>query len=129
MGMAWYKFYSYIFLPLGILGYILGLNDVSFHFFYFYLGATPYPSYVPRYIFVIIAAGTIVLNLILIFGLHYKKLWAWYLNIFSLALFIIAASIHNFANIQTFVCGVLLNGALWFIPNYSYFKRRKIMFT
>jgi len=127
MGMAWYKFYIYIYLPLGILGFILGLKKVSFHFFAFYFKALTYPS-IPKYIFVSIALITIILNFILIFGLHFKKLWAWNLNLFSLVLFTVTGNLYVSSNVPTYICSILLNVGLWFIPNYTYFKRRKVLF-
>jgi hypothetical protein len=129
MGMAWYKFYNYIYLPLGIIGYILGLKNVSFHFYAFYFRSISYPPFVPGYIFVSIAIIEIIVNSILIYGLHSKKLWAWNLNLFSLVLSIVVGNLYAFSNIQIYLCTILLYVGLWFIPNYSYFKRRKILFN
>jgi hypothetical protein len=128
MGMAWYKFYNYFFLPFGILGYIVGLSNISIEFYPFYLKSAPYPTAIPQYIFVVIAVASMIIDFALIFGLHFKKLWAWYLNFFSLALFTVANSLHGFASIPIFICTLLLSFALWFVPNYTYFKRRKLIF-
>jgi hypothetical protein len=129
MGMAWYKFYIYIYLPLGIIGFILGLKNISFNFYSFYFKAVSYPPAIPGFLFVSVAVITIILNIILIFGLHFKKLWAWNLNLFSLALFTVVGNLYTFKNLHTYLCGVLIYVALWLIPNYTYFKRRKVMFN
>jgi hypothetical protein len=128
MGMVWYKFYTYIFLPLGILGHILRFKNVSFHFYFLQFRSLQYPSGIPRYIFVIIALIIITINFILIFGLHFKKIWAWNLNMISLVLFILVENLQVLSNLPIYFCMILLYVGLWFIPNYSYFKRRKVLF-
>lgn len=129
MGMAWYKLYTYIYLPIGIIGYILRLSNISFHLYFFYLIPLSYPSVIPRHLFVLFIVITLILKFILIFGLHFKMMWAWKLNLLSLALSAILISTHDFKDIQAYLCIVLINIALWFIPNYSYFKRRKFLFS
>jgi hypothetical protein len=128
MGMAWYKFYVYAYLPLGVIGYVLALTNTSFDFSNFHIRAMSYPPEIPVLIFFVVAVITIALNFILIFGLHFKKLWAWYLNLFSLAMFPIVYGLYYFTNLPTYLCSVLLSAALWFIPNFAYFERRKNMF-
>lgn len=129
MGMAWFKFYTYIILPLGIMSFIIRLLNISFSFRSFFITVTPYSAAIPKFIFTIIAVITIILNIILIIGLHFKKLWAWILNIFGLAFFVVTTNLYTYTNIQMYICGVLLVTALWFIPNSSYFIRRRVMFS
>ncbi len=128
MGMAWFKFYTYIVLPLGIMSYIARLMNISFSFHSFYFNITPYPDAIPEFVFTMIGVLTIIPGIILVIGLHFKKLWAWKFNIFSLAWFTATTNLYIYTNIQMYVCGILLATALWLIPNYFYFLRRRTMF-
>lgn len=63
MRMAWYKVYTYIILPLGIMSFIIGLTNLSFSFHSFFIKVNPYPAAIPEFIFTTIAVSTIILNL------------------------------------------------------------------
>ncbi len=67
-----------------------------------------------------------VFILVVAFGLYKRKLWAWKL------LWLILVSdflvCWQYRGVE-FISSLIIVGFLWFVPNLSYFKRRKILFS
>ena len=67
--------------------------------------------------------------LILVFyGLHKRFLWGWKLNWGLILIEIFTLSNNGFTTFKEFLIRVLIFTILWGVPNYIYFKKRKILF-
>ena len=117
--MQWFKFYTYVRIPLGIL-YVLFVAPFQI------AQAT---SRTVAAVIVAIAAVDVVLLLFLFFGLHRRRLWGWRLNWFVLALETLLFPLLGVRDVTSMITMFLVALALWFWPNATYFRERKDAFT
>jgi hypothetical protein len=105
LGIKWLKFWNYISLPIGSYFTIFWISKV--------------PDYAE------ILGALSALQFILIYGLHYRYLWAWKWN-----WFIIITNLFLFSTGQTeeIIFRFLIGTIFWLVPNYIYWKKRKILF-
>ena len=119
LGTAWFKFWNYFFLPLGVLiGFTIAFISASRN--------TDLSIYSSFY--------TIML-LMLIYGLHKREDWAWYLNWFQ----IVSGPIMGLVNIiffvpksdnnSTLLVELVFMFSLWLWANYVYWTKRKTLFS
>jgi hypothetical protein len=112
--IRWLAFWNYIWLPLGGIIYALSL--------------TPYP------VFGLTGAA---LNFSAAYGLHRRKLWAWWLNWVMVGLAPIGGFLGVLARAQTegwesvgaWLVGAAAVGLIWLWANVIYWKKRKPLFS
>ena len=118
LGTKWLKFWNYFSLPAGgILGLLMVLSLPVFGI-----------------IFVPIA----ILQLVVAYGLHYRRLWAWRWNWVLIVITYIGMAIPKptlgvYGNgvywVSQFVSVTVLGGLIWMWPNYVYWKKRRALFS
>lgn len=69
-----------------------------------------------------------ILTCLLIFGLHKRYLWAWYANWIFICSETLLAPLPYAKETTIYLSMVILWGILFFLPNFIYFKKRKILF-
>lgn len=111
--LKWFKFYTYVLIPLWILEelfVIIGSGDETFH-----------PAGLLR----------IVLFAILLIGLLRRMSWAWGLNILVLCLMVwgTAEPFRVAFGFSAFLIAAAVSAIIWFLPNFIYFKKRRHLFT
>lgn len=110
--MAWYYFYTYIRLPLGIL---VGLGIAL---------QTKIIEYV------LITFVFAIFQLIVVVGLSRLKLWGWNLNMILLISECFFYSISRAeGDLYLGIVLFILMALLWFLPNFIYFKKRIKLFS
>jgi hypothetical protein len=116
LGTKWLRFWNYFSLPIGgILGLLISFG----------LG-------VPG-----IAVMTVlisVLQFMVAYGLHLRRLWAWKANWAIIMLTWLGSAFPKLFGssadfLVTFVILFLLMGLIWMWPNYVYWKKRKVLFS
>lgn len=113
LGTKWLNFWTYAFLPIGALSWIL---------LYFLLETSHY--------FLLYAT---FLYLWLAYGLHKRRLWAWQWNWVVVVLsWITGAMPVEFGSAPDFVgksiTRFVVFGLVWMWPNYVYWKKRRGLF-
>jgi len=122
LSMQWFKFYTYVRIPLGIL-YVLFVTPPLV------AQALSRPAAVA---IVAITTVYVALLLFLFLGLHRRRLWGWRLNWFVLAietLLLLLLSVQAAADLTSVITMFLVGLALWFWPNAAYFRERRDVFT
>ena len=113
-GTKWLKFWNYFSLPVGgILGLLISLGDPALW---------------------IILVPISILQFIVAYGLHYRRLWAWQWNWVLVVITYITMSIPRvYSNggdfIIQFVIQAVIGGLIWMWPNYVYWKKRRDLFS
>jgi hypothetical protein len=118
----WLNFWTYVHLPLGV---VIGV-----------------PLALSRARSALDLLGTIIFEIPIIwlatatvFGLHKRKLSAWQLNWLCLLADVIGFSFARVGKVAgtektaTFVSALLMYSLIWGIPNYIYFKKRRVLFS
>lgn len=114
VGTKWLKFWTYFSLPLGgVLGILISHSTPQ-------VGSVILPMS--------------VFQLILAYGLHKRKYWAWQWNwVAILYAWIGGATPRTFGSSADywvkFMIVVLAFGLIWMWPNYIYWKRRRALFS
>lgn len=119
----WLSFYTFVYLPFGFLtsfvlilaeydklverGYVVTFNP---------LGLVP-----------IITEG--IFRCFIIYGLHKRRLWAWICNWFLLCSTVLINPIFYARDIGPYLVAVVLLGIVFFLPNFFYFKKRRVLFS
>ena len=111
--LTWFYFYTYVHLPISLLivGAGTGLSMSSGN-------TTAVMAQTLRF----------VLIMAVLIGLHKRTSWGWSLNIAYLAL-AIARGVYSAESKYTALLSILGYGALYFLPNYIYFKKRIHLFS
>ena len=122
--MNWYKFFTYFRLPIGI-----ALGTFSLLFGYNY----------SLFLYNKIAFGIYLINLALfiiccvtLYMLHIKNKNAMFAVSLQLIVECISISLNSIQyshNIFSIIISFIFIIAIWFVPNYIYFKKRKQIFT
>lgn len=118
LGTKWLKFWSYCSLPVGgVLGLLMSLGVPA-------LG--------------IIMIPMAILQFVVAYGLHYRKLWAWQWNwvlvIITFLSMLIPAPIPGSHGggadlVIQFMIKLILASLIWMWPNHVYWKKRRALFT
>jgi len=114
LGTKWLKFWNYFSLPVG------GVLCI------FLVFAFPMPAY-----------GFLVLSFwhfYLAYGLHRRRFWAWQWNWVMIVATWIGGSIpYQFGSMLDFAAkfaiAFLLFAAIWMLPNYVYWMKRRVLFS
>jgi hypothetical protein len=78
-------------------------------------------------LFIPIIIGDILICF-LIYGLHKRYLWAWTANWILLGAVVLLAPLSSAKETGVYLVAVILIGILFFIPNYIYFRKRRVLF-
>ncbi|MBM3273182.1 zinc ribbon domain-containing protein [Candidatus Kaiserbacteria bacterium] len=118
LGTKWLKFWNYFSLPVGgVFGLLMSLGLPA-------LG--------------IIMVPLAILQFVVAYGLHHRKLWAWQWNWALVAITYISMLIptptpgsHGGTAdlVVQFVIKLILGSLIWMWPNYVYWKKRKGLFS
>lgn len=118
IGTKWLSFWSYFSLPVGgVLGLLMSLGLPA-------LG--------------IIMVPLAILQFVVAYGLHHRKLWAWQWNWALVAITYISMPIptptpgsHGGTAdlLVQFVIKLIMASLIWMWPNYVYWKKRKGLFS
>lgn len=118
LGTKWLKFWNYFSLPVGgVLGLLMSLGFPA-------LG--------------IIMVPISILQFVVAYGLHQKKLWAWQWNWVLIIIAYISMVIpeptpgmHSGGVdlVVQFVIRAVLGGLIWMWPNKVYWKKRRSLFS
>jgi hypothetical protein len=114
LGTKWLKFWNYFSLPVGgVLGLLMTLGIPAFG---------------------IIMVPLAVLQFVVAYGLHHRRLWAWKWNWALIVLSYLSAlnptAADGSANlVEHFVIVLILGGLIWMWPNYVYWTKRKRLFS
>jgi len=118
----WLSFYTYVYLPFGIVNaYAQELAR------YDRLVERGYAPHIDPMTFVLPTIISIF-TLALIYGLHRRCLWAWFLNLISIGLFTFIAPLSSTRSTGGYVVAVILLAGVFALPNYLYFKKRRSLF-
>jgi len=122
LGTKWLKFYNYFSLPVGgILLLLLGV-----------LMSVRLPA------LGIIIALLAILQFVVAYGLHHRKLWAWQWNwalviitYVELLIPIPKSESHGGTAdlVPQFVIRLIVASLIWMWPNYVYWRKRKTLFS
>ena len=118
LGTAWFKFWNYFLLPLGVL----------IDFVIAFISASRYPD------FSIYLSFYTIIPLMLIYGLHKRDDWAWHLNWFQIVSGPIIGLVNTIFFVPksenySFLLAVLIfMFSLWLWANYVYWTKRKTLF-
>jgi len=114
----WLKFWNYFSLPTGgVLGLLMSLVFPA-------LG--------------IILAPLAILQFIVVYGLHHRRLWAWKWNWVLIIIHYIGMAIPrtlpgtNISDaelVAQFVIRAVIGGLIWMWPNHVYWKKRRALFS
>ena len=108
----WLTFYNYLWIPINALvGFFLALGMFESN-----LGIA---------IFLLVFS---ILQCLVVYGLHIRKLWAWKWNWVILIATYCFALIPTQATAAEFIGRLLGATIIWMVPNYIYWKRRKHLF-
>lgn len=119
LGTKWLKFWNYFALPFGgVVGLLMTVSSPV-------LG--------------IIMIPFAILQFVVVYGLHQRKLWAWQMNwalVVITYIYIISIAITTLQShggtadlVVHFLIGLILGGLIWMCPNYVYWKKRKGLFS
>jgi len=118
----WLKFWTYFRLPFGLL--------IAIGYLYDFDGLDAGEMAVTLAWFMIIFAATIAT----IVGLHLRKLWGWKLNWVLLVSecffypFSMAENTSGTELLWLLIVGWIILGLGWGLPNFIYFKKRRVLF-
>ena len=114
LGLKWFKFWCYVLLPLNgcisMLAFLVLFEDIGI-------------------LFGVIGA----LQFLVAYGLHKRRMWAWGWNWLLVALtWVVMSMPSTFADVDDMIVRFLIlfvfTGLIWMLPNYVYWKNRKIIF-
>jgi len=118
LGVKWLKFWNYFILPVGgILGLFTSLVVPG-------LGIAMIPI--------------AILQFVVAYGLHHRRLWAWQWNWVLIIITYIGMSIptptpsvnSSEADMAAlFVMNAIIAGLIWMWPNHVYWKKRRTLFS
>jgi predicted amidophosphoribosyltransferase len=118
LGTKWLKFWNYFSLPVGgVLGLLMSLGLPAL---------------------AIIMVPISILQFVVAFGLHHRRLWAWQWNWVLIVITYISMAIptptpgaHSGGAelVFEFVIKVVLGGLIWMWPNHVYWKKRRALFA
>jgi RNA polymerase subunit RPABC4/transcription elongation factor Spt4 len=118
LGTKWLKFWNYFSLPVGgVIGLLMSFGMPA-------LG--------------IIMVPLAVLQFVVAYGLHYRKLWAWQWNwilvvITYIGMLIPTPTPGSHAGtadlMMQFVIKLILGSLIWMWPNYAYWRKRRLLFS
>ena len=119
IGTKWLKFWNYISLPIG------GILNL----FFGYLMLLNFP------IVGIIMIAIAIIQFAVVYGLHYRKLWAWQWNWVVIGVAYLGMLIPILPNgsdsdnvVMQFMVRLVVGSLIWMWPNYVYWNKRKILF-
>ena len=118
LGTAWFKSWNYFLLPLGVLSWL----TIAF------VSASRNTN------LSIFSSFYTILLLMLIYGLHKREDWAWYLNWFQIVsgpvmgLVNIIFFVPKSDNYSTLIVELVFMFSLWLWANYVYWTKRKTLF-
>ncbi|RME83988.1 MAG: hypothetical protein D6771_05090 [Zetaproteobacteria bacterium] len=126
VGMRWFNVWVYVLLPLGAL---LGLVGA----FLVYVTTEDVRL---RVLAVDMMLANAALSILVSWGLHGRRLWAWYLNWLYVVFPTLNGMEHFVRPDASFVdtvgealLGLALATAIWGYPNYLYWMRRRHLFA
>jgi hypothetical protein len=112
LGTKWLKFWNYFSLPVGgAFGLLMSFG-------------------IPTIGFILVPIA--ILQFMVAYGLHNRKIWAWQLN---WVLILLSCLIPRAANssidfwAQLIIIQIPLFGLIWMWPNYVYWKKRRVLFS
>jgi len=118
LGTKWLKFWNYFSLPVGgVLGLLMSLGVPA-------LG--------------IIMVPISILQFVVAYGLHHRRLWAWQCNWVLIIITYISIAIPTPTPgvytgeadlVVQFVIKAVLGGLIWMWPNHVYWKKRRTLFS
>lgn len=113
LGTKWLKFWNYFSLPVGgVLGLLMSLGVPA-------LG--------------IIMVPISILQFVVAYGLHHRKIWAWQWNWVLIVITYISMAIPTPSGeadlVAQFVIKAVLGGLIWMWPNHVYWKKRRALFS
>ena len=121
--MLWYNFFTYVRLPLGIIISIFSLFLYNYSLFVYNKIALG---------FFFISIAMIIFYCTTLYMLHTKNKDSMIYIVIQLILECISVSINSINYSYNILYGIIcfvLVFAIWFIPNYIYFKKRKNIFV
>jgi hypothetical protein len=128
--LIWFNIYTYFYLPLTIISFVLILFNITvIHIYNFSMNASSYLGYLPRWVIILVALSIIVLNSGIVVGFVKRKLLAWKLNFISLVLLPLLSSLSTYKGISNYIAYILIGMIMWILPNVLYFLRRKELFN
>lgn len=123
IGTRWLTFYTYAFLPFRVLaGFVPVLAQYDKLREKGYSVSITFPDLAPAIIF-----GIFIV--VVIYGLHKRFMWGWICNWIFLGTTTLGSPLSMTKGIGPYIVAVAIWILIFFVPNYFYFKRRKILFT
>lgn len=122
LGTKWLSFYTYGFLPFRI---VAGLVPVLAQY-----DKLREAGYSPTISFQDLAPSIIwgIFTLVVLYGLHKRQMWGWTINWVYLFAFVLGSPVGNTREFGTYVVAIILLGLVFLLPNFIYFKKRKVLF-
>ena len=117
--VRWLKFYTYFRLPLVLIFTIISTGA--------YL-QLPIDE-MARVIFIAVTAIFAILIILVFIGLHKKRLWGWKLNWVFISFEIVLSAFGRAEDGVTFGIFLSIAALIWFLPNYIYFNKRRLLFS
>jgi len=112
IGTKWLKFWNYFSLPVGgILGLSISLSMPVLWIF---------------------GVPISILQFVVAYGLHHRKIWAWQWNWLIIGLNWFGGTIPNSFDSYSFAASgasFVILGVIWMWPNYVYWKKRLMLFS
>jgi hypothetical protein len=113
-GTKWLKFWNYFTLPIGGILCIVLAFALS----------------IPAFVFLWLSWW----HFYLAYGLYRRRVWAWQANwVMILATWVGGSIPYHFGTMldfsAQFVITFLLAGAIWMLPNYVYWMKRRVLFS
>lgn len=109
LSLNWFKFYTYILIPLAVLNQLLRLGDNT-----------------------VSGIITILILAPLVYGLHKRRIWAWWLNMIvqavQIASFLLIPGMIWTTDVATRALACFVIVLFWGIPMAWYFMKRKHLF-
>lgn len=118
----WLKFYIYIFLPFRIL---TSFNQTLAQ--YVTLIWAGYDAQLTPMTFVPIIIWDIFICFV-IYGLHKRRIWGWICNWIYMGMMVLISPINFQNSIGAYIGAVIILSLAFFLPNYIYFKKRRLLF-
>jgi len=118
LGTSWLKFWNYFSLPVGgVLGLLMSLG-------------------IPTHEIIMVPFS--ILQFIVAYGLHHRRLWAWQWNwvliiiaYISMAIPTPTPGVHSgeVDLVVQLVIKTVIGGLIWMWPNHVYWKKRRALFS
>ena len=117
--IRWLDFYTYGKIPFVVLILIISFINILVNY-----SKVNNPL---LYLFLIIFE--IIIAIVLFIGLHKRRLWGWKFNWFALFFEVLTITIPIANNVNEYLIIVCVFLVIWFLPNFIYFKKRKMLFS